>query len=605
MYAKNPKTNEVEKVAHWDSSGGNYSVGFADGTRITITPSEIYEDPQFEKGDLVNRMLRRNHPDPTRMEGKVNNVYWEEQEWVYEIIWNIWNLEDPEANRLESWTATNLEKASNKYTVPRFLVGERVNIQALGVVTRNHKILSYSHWEAPPANDFGKKDRGWWVNIQFDAGPGEAAERQMWNEENPPLDPESIIDNPDGITTYLGNDRDTVFVISNAERDRQGNPMPVGKLSQGVQLDKLTIDDYQVQPIVGGTPEKLRNLGIRLRTRGSVNNSWQSDNNELFDIGEREPLLGEIAQEAGPALEEAGAIAVGTGWTMAEFAAGAGAVLGGVASVLATGGLVLVGVGIVGLVAYLSQPDILKPDVNDQIRNTLKHQVVWVFVVTPGDPAAVPKWWKGKVTHTASALQQGLITVYVNYTINKNKSFDVGIDNMLNLKIGTDHPETMREWKYMYDKETAQGLRKQARNWDIFDNKIIRQKEIAPDVHSLASTMFIVNDNVLLDGAGNIMTVKSVKPGSPSLYTLFDEVTGKTYEEVDENRLQNPPMATNLIKDTDDIYLFKIADTGQTFSKKAVRFTHPSEQYAFIFDFDAKTMYIKFYYPDIRACAED
>ena len=69
MYAKNPKTNEVEKVAHWDSSGGNYSVGFADGTRITITPSEIYENPQFEKGDLVNRMLRRNHP--TLLEWKV------------------------------------------------------------------------------------------------------------------------------------------------------------------------------------------------------------------------------------------------------------------------------------------------------------------------------------------------------------------------------------------------------------------------------------------------------------------------------------------------------------------------------------------------------
>ena len=80
----------------------------------------------------------------------------------------------------------------------------------------------------------------------------------MWNDENPPLDPKSIIDNPDGITTYLGNDRDTVFVISNAERDRQGNPMPVGKLSQRVELDKLTIDDYTagaIQPIVGGTPE--------------------------------------------------------------------------------------------------------------------------------------------------------------------------------------------------------------------------------------------------------------------------------------------------------------------------------------------------------------
>ena len=309
MWAKNPSTNNIEEVATWDVLGREYSVTFADGTRALIGPGEEIAPPEFEIGDLVNRMIDETHPDFKRMEGRVNRFFYENG-WTFEIFWNIWSLEDPSANRIESWTADHLEISSDKYTVPRFLVGERADIQALGVVTRNHKIIGYSHWETPPAGDFDKKDKGWWVEIQFDAGPGAAAERQMWNEANPPLHPEDIRDDPEGITTYLGNDRDTIFVISNEARDRQGTPIQAGKLSEGLQLDKLTIDNYKQ-----GTAWPT---GLRYRGRGIPEPSWQTDSNPLFsevELGEEVSLLG---QEAGPMLELS-EVGVGVGTASGGF----------------------------------------------------------------------------------------------------------------------------------------------------------------------------------------------------------------------------------------------------------------------------------------------
>ena len=112
MYAKNPNTGEVEEVAKWDQLwGDDYTITFKDGSIAMVPAAEVAEPPKFEPGDLVNRMIDATHPDPTRMEGRVNRRFFE-YGWTYEIFWNIWSLEDPSANRIGTWAEADLEKSS-------------------------------------------------------------------------------------------------------------------------------------------------------------------------------------------------------------------------------------------------------------------------------------------------------------------------------------------------------------------------------------------------------------------------------------------------------------------------------------------------------------
>ena len=258
-WAKYPGTETWVRIINWwreeeanFPNGRDYVEFDEEHPRVAIDDvGQIRDDPKFEVGDKVyalGAVVRK--PDPTRFNGIIDAIYFagtrKQGSVSYDVIWPIHSLAASDNVHKETRYEHTMSKMDStpRISAPRFLIGEFVNVQGLNVILRQNKVLSYAFWEAPPEDNWSKGDRGWWVNVEFTTGAGQAAERKLWNSKHAPFTKQTIRDNPHGLTVIMGSDQDSVFIISNEDWANHETPIYQGKVSEGLVVEDLKITDY-------------------------------------------------------------------------------------------------------------------------------------------------------------------------------------------------------------------------------------------------------------------------------------------------------------------------------------------------------------------------